>query len=171
SHLLGPLYDVEAMPDGRAALAAVQRHVPDLVLADVMMPQLDGFGLLQALRADEGTRTIPVILLSARAGEEARVEGLQAGADDYLTKPFSARELLARVQAHLEMARVRRETSESLRAQEAELREAQRLAHIGSWRWDARTDVTTGSDEFFRIFGLDPGPQAFPNFKGQDGLL
>ena len=78
-----------------------------------MMPGLDGFGLLRALRADARTRTMPVVLLSARAGEEARVEGLEAGADDYLVKPFSARELLARVRTHLELARVRRGAAEA----------------------------------------------------------
>jgi signal transduction histidine kinase len=113
--LLGVGYDVEAVADGNAALAAAREHLPDLVLADVMMPGLDGFGLLASLRADPRTRTIPVIMLSARAGEEARVEGLQAGADDYLTKPFSARELMARVQSHLEMARLRRESEAALR--------------------------------------------------------
>ncbi len=107
--LLGSLYDVEVVSDGEAALAAVERRLPELVLADVMMPGLDGFGLLRALRSDERTRTLPVILLSARAGEEAHVEGMQAGADDYLVKPFSARELLARVGARLEMARLRRD--------------------------------------------------------------
>ena len=112
--LLAPVGDVEAVADGQAALDAVRRQLPDLVLADVMMPRLDGFGLLQALRDAEGTRTLPVILLSARAGEEARVEGMQAGANDYLVKPFSARELLARVRAHLDMARVRREAAETL---------------------------------------------------------
>ena len=109
--LLATQYDVEAVPDGEAALAAARAHLPDLVLSDVMMPRLDGFGLLAALRADPRTSTTPVILLSARAGEESRVEGLQAGADDYLIKPFSARELLARVGAHVEMNRLRREAS------------------------------------------------------------
>ena len=109
--LLEPRYDVEAVPDGEAALAAARASPPDLVLSDVMMPRRDGFGLLSALRADPRTRTIPVILLSARAGEESRVEGLEAGADDYLVKPFGARELLARVHAHLEMDRLRREAS------------------------------------------------------------
>jgi CheY-like chemotaxis protein len=124
--LIGPLYDMEAVADGEAALAAVKREPPDLVLADVMMPRLDGFGLLQALRSDERTRTIPIILLSARAGEEARVEGLQAGADDYLIKPFSARQLLARVGAHLEMARLRRAGEERVhRAQAGRARIAQ----------------------------------------------
>ncbi len=74
-----------------------------------MMPGLDGFGLLRELRARPETRTIPVVLLSARAGEESRVEGLGAGADDYLIKPFTARELLARVASHLSMSRRRRE--------------------------------------------------------------
>jgi signal transduction histidine kinase len=95
--LLDDRYDVIAVPDGLAALAAAKEQPPDLVLTDVMMPGLDGFGLLRELRADTRTRTVPVILLSARAGEESAVEGLDAGADDYLAKPFSARELLARV--------------------------------------------------------------------------
>ncbi|HEY6431676.1 MAG TPA: ATP-binding protein, partial [Acetobacteraceae bacterium] len=77
--LLAPRYAVEAVADGRAALEAVRRHPPDLVLTDVMMPRLDGFGLLRMLRADPDLRDIPVVLLSARAGEEARVEGLEAG--------------------------------------------------------------------------------------------
>ncbi|MCF4128348.1 ATP-binding response regulator [Methylobacterium sp. SyP6R] len=106
---------VEAVGDGQAALAAARRHAPDLVLSDVMMPGLDGFGLLAALRDDPALRGIPVILLSARAGEEARIEGLAAGADDYLIKPFSARELLARVETNLRLARVRREAADALR--------------------------------------------------------
>jgi PAS domain S-box-containing protein len=110
--LLGQHWTVEAVADGAAALTAARARVPDLVLADVMMPGLDGFALLQALRADPHTRQVPIILLSARAGEEARIEGLEAGADDYLIKPFSSRELLARVGAHLELARVRREAGE-----------------------------------------------------------
>ncbi|MDR3632569.1 MAG: ATP-binding protein [Isosphaeraceae bacterium] len=106
--LLAEQYDVEEVTDGASALAAVRRNAPDLVLTDVMMPLLDGFGVLRELRADPATAPLPVIMLSARAGEDARVEGLQAGADDYLVKPFSARELLARVAAHIELADVRR---------------------------------------------------------------
>jgi signal transduction histidine kinase len=87
-----------------------------------MMPNLDGFGLLRALRSNSETKTVPVILLSARAGEEARVEGVDAGADDYLVKPFSARELLARVQTHLELAQVREEANDLLRKNEERLR-------------------------------------------------
>jgi two-component sensor histidine kinase len=106
---MGGHWEVEAVGDGLSALEAARRRVPDLVLADVMMPGLDGFELLARLRGDPATREIPVILLSARAGEESRVEGMEAGADDYLVKPFSARELVARVGTHLRLARARAE--------------------------------------------------------------
>src|SRR5262249_7729100 len=106
--LLSPPYAVEAVPDAEAALVAVRQRPPDLVLADLMMPRLDGVGLLRALRADPRLREVPVILVSARAGEEARVEGMAERADDYLVKPFAARELVARAEAHLRLARERR---------------------------------------------------------------
>jgi signal transduction histidine kinase len=121
TRLLAPHYLVDAVVDGRAALEAAQERRPDLVLSDVMMPRLDGFGLLRELRADARTQAIPVILLSARAGEESAVEGLEAGADDYLVKPFSARELLARVRTHLELARVRRAWANELEQANKEL--------------------------------------------------
>ncbi|MGE3275198.1 MAG: ATP-binding protein [Vicinamibacterales bacterium] len=105
--VLQPRWAVEAVPNGRAALDAIGRARPDLVVTDVMMPELDGFGLVQALRANPETRTIPVVMLSARAGEEATLDGLQAGADDYLAKPFSARELVTHVEAQLLRARIR----------------------------------------------------------------
>jgi signal transduction histidine kinase len=117
AQLLGAIYRVEVVADGEAALAAARRERPDLILSDIMMPRLDGTGLLKALRADESLRSIPLILLSARAGEEARIEGLQSGADEYLAKPFSARELTARIAGLLELARVRRETDAVVRAQ------------------------------------------------------
>jgi PAS domain S-box-containing protein len=107
--LLTEQYEVEAVGDGQAALEAAWRRRPDLVLSDIMMPRLDGFSLLKALRNDGELGDVPVIFLSARAGEEAKVEGLEAGADDYLGKPFSARELLARVRANIDMASLRRE--------------------------------------------------------------
>ena len=108
SGLLTPIYEVTTAPDGLAALEAIRATVPDVVVSDVMMPRLDGFGLVRALRQDPATASIPVILLSARAGEEESIEGLDSGADDYLAKPFSARELLARVRTHLELQRARR---------------------------------------------------------------
>jgi signal transduction histidine kinase len=113
--LLAERWQVEAVADGAAALAAARREPPDLVLSDVMMPGLDGYALLRALRADPRTRDIPIILLSARAGEESRVEGLAAGAEDYLAKPFWGRELIARVSTHLELSRLRRESREEHR--------------------------------------------------------
>ncbi len=286
SSLLSHEYHVLTVNDGLAALKTLEIFQPDLVLSDVMMPELDGFELLSHIRKRTSTRPIPVILLSARAGDESRVEGMEAGADDYLVKPFSARELRARVSAHLQMAKLRRETNDALQLShdlfaalfdaapvgiylvdsamrirqvnpkavpvfgeihplvgadfvaliqrmlpptlaeeivqrfrhtlvtgqpyyvqetasyridrkvheyydwqihrirldaqqygvvcyfsdisrhvigrmelaesEKRLREAQRVAHVGSWQWDARSNVTTGSDELFRIFGLDP---------------
>lgn len=113
--ILAPSFEVIAVADGVAAMQSVEQHCPDLVLADVMMPGLDGFELLRALRADKRFSTIPMILLSARAGEESRFEGLKVGADDYLTKPFSARELFARIESHIKLARIRRETEDALR--------------------------------------------------------
>ena len=120
--LLAEHFRTQAVPDGEAALAVARDQPPDLILTDVMMPRLDGFGLLRELRADPRTSDVPVIMLSARAGEESRVEGIEARADDYLVKPFSARELLARVTAQLQMARLRREASESIRASEERFR-------------------------------------------------
>ena len=110
--LLSGAYHVDEAADGEAALAIALATTPDLVISDVMMPRMDGFALLQALRRDPRTESVPVILLSARAGEESHVEGLLAGADDYLLKPFSARELLARVSSRLDLARLRREAAE-----------------------------------------------------------
>jgi signal transduction histidine kinase/DNA-binding response OmpR family regulator len=112
--LEGQGYEVEVVPDGEAALAAARERVPDLILSDVMMPKLDGFGLLSAIRAEPTLASTPVVLLSARAGEEAKVEGLEAGADDYLIKPFAARELLARVAVNIRMARLRRDAARTV---------------------------------------------------------
>jgi signal transduction histidine kinase len=121
SRLLSEQYEVETVADGQAALQAAHKNPPDLIVSDVMMPILDGFELLKLLRGEEETRTIPVVLLSARAGEESRVEGIEAGADDYLIKPFSARELLARVSGRLEIARLQRDRETQLRESQAEL--------------------------------------------------
>jgi signal transduction histidine kinase len=130
--LLATRYEVEAVADGEAALGLARYREFDLVLADVMMPKLDGFGLLRGLRADQRTQTLPIIMLSARAGEESRVEGMDAGADDYLVKPFSARELLARVEAHLNLQRVRREAEEVLLEMMAREQKARASAEIAN---------------------------------------
>jgi len=120
--LLGRGCIVETVSDGQKALEAIEAQRPDLVLTDVMMPNLDGFGLLRAIRANPALRELPVIMLSARAGEESRVKGLDAGADDYLVKPFVARELIARVGSLLELTRVRRDAMQALRDSEKRMR-------------------------------------------------
>jgi signal transduction histidine kinase/serine phosphatase RsbU (regulator of sigma subunit) len=122
TRLLEPDYVVRTAVDGADALEQIEERPPDLLLTDVMMPRVDGFELLARLREDPRTRRVPVIVLSARAGEEATVEGLDAGADDYLVKPFSGPELLARVHANLEVTRLRDElaSGELERAREME---------------------------------------------------
>ena len=128
TRLLAPRFAVEAVGDGEAALAAVRRDRPDLLLTDVMMPRLDGFGLLRAVRADAELRGLAVLMLSARAGDEAEIEGIEAGADDYLVKPFNARELVARVATQVAMTRSRRQTEAALRALNTRLtQESERL--------------------------------------------
>jgi signal transduction histidine kinase len=107
ARLLRQRWHVRTAANGREALKAMAGEVPDLLVSDVMMPELDGFGLIAAMRADQLLHDVPVLLLSARAGEEARIEGVNAGADDYLVKPFSARELVTRVDSQLMRARIR----------------------------------------------------------------
>jgi signal transduction histidine kinase/DNA-binding response OmpR family regulator/serine phosphatase RsbU (regulator of sigma subunit) len=123
--LLGAHWSVSAFADGRRALEAIREAPPDLVLCDAMMPGLDGFALLRELRSDPATAHLPVIMLSARAGEESTVEGLEAGADDYLVKPFNARTLLARVRSHLDLTQLRRESARRA------ARHADQLAALG----------------------------------------
>jgi PAS domain S-box-containing protein len=134
--LLAPNYRVETVADGGAALEAARREKPDLIVADVMMPVMDGFGLLRSVREDQELQTVPVIMLSARAGEESKVEGLAAGADDYLVKPFSARELLARVDAQLQMASVRGQTEKMLRQSEERFRTMADSSPMMIWMTD-----------------------------------
>jgi PAS domain S-box-containing protein len=140
--VLAARYDVTSVSDGKEALVAAARVHPDLVLTDVMMPSLDGFALLQQMRADPSLQDIPVIVLSARAGEEAKIEGLRMGADDYVVKPFNARELLARVSSILDLAQARRSEAERLR------QEVQQL--------DARYRLFVDAVTDYAIFMLDP---------------
>jgi PAS domain S-box-containing protein len=140
--LRGASFEVEAVGDGYEALVAARRRKPDLVLSDVMMPRLDGFGLLAELRNSPELRDTPVVLVSARAGEESKVEGLASGADDYLTKPFSARELLARVRSTLAMSHLRRDAMRN----ETELR---RQAEMAQDR--AETILASINDGFFAL--------------------
>jgi len=147
--LLGGARELVAVADGKAALDALKRQRADLVIADVMMPRLDGGSLIRAIRADPTLAETPVILLSARAGEEAKVEGLEAGADDYLTKPFSTRELLARVESHLKLARLRREATAALAESEHRFRA---LVEAGS---DAVYRMSPDWTELRQLVGRD----------------
>jgi DNA-binding NtrC family response regulator len=124
--LLSTNYDVTAVADAEAALMELHRQPPDLVISDVLMPRVDGFELLRAIRSDPAASPIPVILISARGGDESRIEGLERGADDYLVKPFSARELTARLATVLALARLRKEAAEQ-KALAVVLAENQRL--------------------------------------------
>ena len=136
---------VETAADGATALEMARASLPDVVLSDVMMPRMGGFDLLHALRAAPATSAIPVILLSARAGEESRIEGLETGADDYLTKPFSARELVARVGAHLALAQSRARSLAELVA-ERELRVfAERTARVKAEESEGRFRATANA--------------------------
>ena len=139
ARLLRPFWTVETAANGDDALAAIRNRRPDLLLTDIMMPGLDGFGLLRAVREHPSTIHMPVIMLSARAGDEARVEGLEAGVDDYLVKPFSARELIARVATHLGLGRSRQRLAEHA----AELELAR----------DRLEEATRAKDEFLAMLG------------------
>ena len=155
ARLLSERYDVTAVANGRDALESVRQQVPDLILSDVMMPELDGFELLRELRAQPETKTIPIILLSARAGEESRVEGLDAGADDYLVKPFSARELIARVQTHIQLAKVRKEADQAIRDSEGKLQLSLKASDMGVFYWYPQEDRTESDARVLEIFGID----------------
>jgi PAS domain S-box-containing protein len=130
THLLRDQYDVHAVADGVEAVEAARRLRPALLLTDVMMPRLDGFGVLTAIRSEPALSSTPVILLSARAGEESRVEGLHAGADDYMVKPFTARELKARIATHVKLAELRRQTERERRLYNTILSNTPDLAYV-----------------------------------------
>lgn len=146
-------YAVSGAVDGNEALQAIRADPPDLVISDVMMPGLDGLQLVAALRQDSRTATLPVLLLSARAGQEASIEGLMAGADDYLVKPFAAAELLARVRANVELARVRNHQARWRTALVNSLQEAFFVC-------DERGAVIEINTAFAEILGY--GPEGLP---------
>ena len=157
--LLEDGYQVDTAENGQAALALAERKKYDLLLSDVMMPKLDGIQLLQAVRNDPNLKTTPVILLSARAGEEFRIQGLNAGAEDYLAKPFSARDLLSRVSAQIDSHLRRRESEERLNL-------ALELGKMGTWDIDLYTNVTYWSLAEYELLGYkpeecEPGAQAW----------
>jgi PAS domain S-box-containing protein len=152
--ILHPHYQIEMLGDGHEALEALRRAPADLLLTDVMMPRLDGFELLHEVREDAALRDTPVIVLSARAGEEALVEGLDAGADDYVVKPFSSRELLARVGALIELVRMRRAWSEREREVAARLEGALADGRVGTGSWLIAEDRLRVDRNFAQLAGI-----------------
>jgi PAS domain S-box-containing protein len=113
--LLNPFFTVQTASNGKDALELIRQRTPSLVLSDVMMPVMDGKELLGRLRSDDELFRLPVIFLSARAGEESRIDGLEAGADDYLVKPFSAAELLTKIRAQINIFKAREYAERQLR--------------------------------------------------------
>lgn len=149
-------HDVRFATDGEEAWRAIQESPPDLVLTDVMMPRLDGFGLLRRLRADERLRHLPLVMLSARAGEEAGAEARAAGADDYVVKPFAARELSLRIDAAFKMARLRRERLAALTQSEQMFRAIADQAPVAIWVADADGLVTYMNRHWYEFTGQRP---------------
>jgi PAS domain S-box-containing protein len=150
--LLEPMYDVRTVSDGETALSEAIADPPDLVLADMMMPRMNGLELLRHMRTDPRTRDVPVILLSARAGADSPIEGLQAGADGYLVKPYSARELIARIGAHLMLGGARRATERRISRILESITDAFQLFDA-DWRI---TYMNPGAKRFFAGRGMDP---------------
>ncbi|ORX86567.1 hypothetical protein K493DRAFT_411315 [Basidiobolus meristosporus CBS 931.73] len=165
--ILEKWWRVTEAEDGEQAYQMAIADPPDLIVSDVMMPNLDGYGLLKILRIQPLTKFIPVILLSAQAGEEARVDGLSAGADDYLVKPFSAKELVARVHTHLELGKLRvelermvKDRTQELIASEMRYKMLAKLSPVGIFRLDIKGNVTYTNDKWWCISGhnrdMDP---------------
>jgi signal transduction histidine kinase/CheY-like chemotaxis protein len=154
SSILGRYCDVQTFADGQAAIEVIRERAPDLVLADVMMPRLDGFGLVHAIRSEPALADLPVILLSARAGEEAKIEGLAAGADDYLVKPFHARELLARVGSNLNLAKLRRQAAADLQDMSRLHEIARRIVRVGNQFQECLDEILKAA---IAITGADKG--------------
>ncbi len=155
-------YEVVLAADGQAALELAHERKPHLILTDVMMPKLDGFGLLRAVRTNSALADTPVIMLSARAGEEAKVEGLDAGADDYLIKPFAARELVARVHSNIQMAEIRREAARAVFTSEQRflmtrerLGRALSTGRVAVFDWSVDSDRLTIHGPLAEVFGVD----------------
>ena len=165
--LLAQRFVVKTASNGKVALDLAVADPPDLVLTDVMMPEMNGFELLAALRDNPTTAQVPVIMLSARAGEESRVEGLQSGVDDYLVKPFTARELVARVESQIRMAEfrrqvVKREMELSAAVQSARNQAAEVLEHISDGFWIYASD--------WRITYMNPAAEAMSRYPREQQI-
>jgi len=176
-HLLAKMlskqgYKLRIIADCEQALSSAQAYPPDLILLDILMPHMDGYEVCSKLKADERTKNIPVIFISALNEGFDKVKAFEVGGVDYITKPFIAEEVIARVENQLRLkaqekqlleqnARLtseieeRKLAEEKVKKSEANLIQAQRVAHVGDWEFDVLTGKITWSEEKFRIFGLD----------------
>jgi DNA-binding NtrC family response regulator len=166
-------YEVRAANSGRLALASAAAHTPDLILLDLHMPGMDGLEVCRRLKESEATRAIPLVFISGTSDVEHRVQGLELGAVDFVTKPFRREELAARVQAHLELGRLRnnlakevqRRTAElnsmaeELRKGKARLDQAAELAGLGYYEIDYPARQVFSDSRARAILGLPPGWQ------------
>ena len=164
SRLLASQFEVQAVTDGQAAIEAIRERAPDLVLADVMMPRLDGLCLVREVRSNPALADLPVMLLSARADEQARLEGLNAGADDYLVKPFNAHELIARVGANLKLAKMRHEATRNLQYRTAQFETLLNQAPLGVYLVDSAFRIREINPTALPVFGDIPGGIIGRNF-------
>ena len=153
--LLGS-YRVEFATTGAEGLAAVEASRPDLVVTDVMMPDVDGMSLVGALRGDARFSALPILMVSGRAGEDARLEGIERGADEYLVKPFSARELIARVSALLALASARSEAESTLRESELRFRNMADHAPVMIWVTEADGSCSFLNHTWYQFTGQTP---------------
>ncbi|KAK9717627.1 hypothetical protein K7432_006063 [Basidiobolus ranarum] len=160
--LLSRWWQVTEAGNGEDAFNLAIQNPPDLIISDVMMPVLDGIGLLKIIRTHSNTKFVPVILLSAKAGEEAKLEGLEAGADDFLTKPFSSKELVARAHTHLELGKLRSELERIVKERTIKLSESElrykalaKLCPVGIFRLDLNGHITYTNDKWWEISGHD----------------
>jgi signal transduction histidine kinase/DNA-binding response OmpR family regulator len=169
-------YSVERVPDGEAALSAVRRERPDLLLTDVMMPKVDGLGVLRAIREDKTLATLPVLMLSARAGEEAKVEGLAAQADDYLAKPFTAKELVARVNSNIQLSAFRRRIIEAENRyviSQERLTRALSTGRVAVYDWEVDSDRLSILGPLAEVFGVraETAAEGLPLDQFLEGIL
>lgn len=153
ARLLSDRHECETVSNGEEALALIRQRRPDLVLTDIMMPRLDGFGLIKAIRQDAQLQDLPIIVLSARAGEDASIRGFSAGADDYLSKPFSARELIARVDGALALAKMRRTMNDALQEEAAALETLNEVGITVAGELDLNNAVQAVTDAATRLTG------------------
>jgi PAS domain S-box-containing protein len=192
--LLKAGYRVLPVMNGTMSLNAARVHRPDLILLDIMMPDISGFDVCKQLKSDEGTRDIPVIFVSALNESLDKVRAFEAGGIDYISKPIESKEVLARVRTHLELQEARHQlqkqnielrnakeaaesanselmiSNQALRQSEANLKRAQQIAHIGNWETDLAANTETCSEEVYRIFGIDP-EKIDKDFKGFDSRM